>query len=67
MVGFSQISASTSVSVFFKLRSTSAVTNSLISADVYGIYDDNNTRVSLAQLGSITITSGSVLNSLYKF
>lgn len=67
MVGFAQISASSSVSVFFKLRATSAVTNSVISADVFGVYDDNNTRVSLAQLGSITITSSSVPSSLYKF
>ena len=52
MNGFSAISASTSVKIYFKLKAIAAVTNSAISADIFGIYQDNTTRISLAQLGT---------------
>ena len=54
MAGFAAISASTTAKVLFKLKSTASVTSSAVSADVFGIYADNTTRVSLAQVGSIT-------------
>lgn len=38
VAGFSAISASTTAKVLFKLKSTSAVTSSAVSADAFGIY-----------------------------
>jgi hypothetical protein len=49
------------------LQSTAAVTNSAIQADVFGVYLDNSTRISLASLGTITITSGTVPPSLFRY
>lgn len=46
--GFSAIAASSSIEIFFYVKSLVAVTNSAISIDIYGIYRDNTTRVSNA-------------------
>ena len=66
MAGFAAISASTSAKIYFKLKSLASVTNSGISSDVIGIYQNNATRVSLAQVGTITSASSTVPNSLGK-
>ena len=66
IAGFSAITAATSAKIYFKLKSTASVTNSSISADTFGIYQDNTTRVSLAQVGTVTTASSTVPNSLGK-
>jgi len=67
IAGFSGISASTSIQVYFKLTSLTAAASSAIQADIFGIYLDNTTRISLANINTITITASSVPNSLLKF
>ena len=67
LVGFNTISASTSVSLYFFLKSTAAVTNSNIQVDIFGKYEDNTTRISLSGVGSLTTTSGSVPSVLYRY
>jgi hypothetical protein len=67
IAGFNAIAASTSVSTYFMLQSTAAVSSSAIQADLYGVYLDNTTRISLATVGTITIASGSVPASLFRF
>lgn len=66
IAGFNAIAASTSVSAYFMLQSTAAVSSSAIQADLYGVYLDNTTRISLATVGTITISSGSVPGSLFR-
>ena len=60
MAGFAAIAASTSVKVLFKLKSIAQATSSAISADIYGIYEDNSTQISLAQVGTITTAASTV-------
>ena len=67
IAGFSGITASTSIQVYFKLTSLAAASNSAIQADIFGIYLDNTTRISLANIGTIIITASNVPNYLLKF
>lgn len=55
------------MNVYFKLKALQDVSNSGISADVFGIYENNSTRISLAQISTLTIASSTVPNSLLKF
>jgi hypothetical protein len=52
--------------MFFKLKALTTVASSPISIDIFGMYEDNSTRVSLAQIGTISIASSTVLSSLKK-
>jgi hypothetical protein len=67
IAGFNALTAGTSVSAYFTLQSIAAVTSSPIQADIYGIYQDNTTRISLANIGTVTHTSGTVPSALYRF
>ena len=66
VAGFQAITASTSAKIYFKLKSTASVTSSSISSDIFGMYQDNTTRVSLAQVGTITTGSSMTPNSYDK-
>lgn len=55
--GFNAITASTSLEIFFYVRSLVAVTNSDISVDIYGIFRDNSTRISNAVVQQASHTS----------
>jgi hypothetical protein len=66
VAGFAAISASTTAKVLFKLKSTAQATSSAVSADVFGIYADNSTRVSLAQVGTITTAASMAPSYLRK-
>lgn len=52
--GFSAIAASTSLEIYFYMKSIVAVTNSDISVDIYGIFRDNSTRISNAVVQQVT-------------
>jgi hypothetical protein len=67
IVGFAGLASATSVSVYFKLTSIASSASSAISADIFGIYNNNNTRISLAQISTITITSSTMPVYLYKY
>jgi hypothetical protein len=67
IAGFSAISASASVQVYFKLTSLATATNTAIQADIFGIYLDNTTRISVANIGTINITASNVPSYLLKF
>jgi hypothetical protein len=67
ITGFNAITASTSVSAYIMLKSTATATASSIQADIFGIYQDNTTRISLASVGTITHASGTSSNALYRF
>lgn len=49
------------------LKSTAAVTSSPILVDIFGIYQDNTTRIALSNVGTVTHTSGTVPTSLFRF
>ena len=43
------------------------VTNSNIQVDIFGIYEDNTTRISLANVGTLTTTASTVPSVLYRY
>lgn len=49
------------------LKSNAAVASSPINVDLFGIYQDNSTRISLANVGSITHTAGNAPQALYRY
>lgn len=49
------------------ITSITAAIASSIQVDVFGIYQDNTTRISLAQVGTITHSAGTVPPSLYRY
>lgn len=49
------------------LQSLAAVTASPIQVDIFGIYEDNTTRISLANVGTVTHTAGTDPTSIYCF
>ena len=57
IAGFNAITASTSLEIFFYIKSLVSVTNSDINVDIYGIYRDNTTRVSNAVAWSASHTT----------
>ena len=67
IAGFSAISASTTIQVYFKLTALAAINNSPIQFDIFGIYLDNTTRISLANIGTINISASTMPNYLLKF
>lgn len=66
MAGFAAISASTTAKVYFKLKALTAVTSSAIACDVFGVYEDNLTRVSLADVGTVSTVSSTAPSYLRK-
>ena len=67
IAGFSAITASTSIQVYFKLTALTTGTNTPIQFDIFGIFLDNTTRISLANIGTINITASNVPSYLLKF
>ena len=67
MAGFTAKAAGSSVAAYIMLKSKAAATSSPISVDLFGIYQDNTTRISLANVGTITHTSGTAPTALYRF
>jgi hypothetical protein len=49
------------------LKSTATATSSPIQVDIFGIYQDNTTRISLANVGTVSHAAGTSSNSLYRF
>lgn len=49
------------------LKSTATATSSAIQVDIFGIYLDNTTRISLANVGTVSHAAGTCSNSLYRF
>lgn len=64
--GFSSIAASTSLQIFFYVQSLISFTNSSISADIYGVYRDNTTRISNSVVGQVSHASSSYPTSLQR-
>jgi hypothetical protein len=67
IVGFAGINTPTSISVYFKLTATASSASSAISADIFGIYNNNITRISLAQISTITITASTTPVYLFRY
>jgi hypothetical protein len=57
IAGFNAISASTSLELYFYIKSLVAVTSSDVSVDIYGVYRDNTTRISNAVVQQVTHVS----------
>lgn len=66
ITGFNPIITSTSVSLYFYLKSLLGVTSSNIAIDIYGIYRDNSTRISNANIRTITYSTNSYPSTLYR-
>jgi len=49
------------------IKSIAPSTSSNIQADVYGIYQDNTTRISLASLGTVTHAASTSSPYLFRF
>lgn len=67
LAGFSAKAAGSSVAAYIMLKSRAVATSSPISVDLFGIYQDNTTRISLANVGTITHTSGTAPTTLYRY
>ena len=66
ITGFNSISASTTLTAYFYLKSLVAVTSSAVSIDIFGIYRDNSTRIALSNISTITHPNGSYSTTLYR-
>lgn len=49
------------------LKSKAAASSSPIKVDLFGIYQDNTTRISLSNVGTITHTAGTAPQTLYRY
>lgn len=67
IAGFSGIAASASIQIYFKLTALASSASSAIQADVFGIYLDNTTRISLANINTITVAASNAPSYLLKF
>lgn len=65
--GFNAVTASTSLEIFFYVKSLLSMTNADITVDIYGIYRDNSTRISNAVVAQVTHASSSYPTSLQRF
>lgn len=66
IAGFSAITASTSISAYVMLKSTTTATSIPVQVDIFGKYLDNTTRIALAQVGTVTHSAGTVPSALYR-
>ena len=66
VVGFGALTASTTVNIFLKLRAKTIATSSVLTVDVFGIHEDNTTRISQAQVGTLSIAESTVPSYLLK-
>lgn len=48
------------------LKSTAAATSIPVQVDIFGKYLDNTTRISLASVGTVTHSAGTVPSALYR-
>lgn len=58
IAGFAAIPASTSLTIYFYVQSTTVVTASPITVSIFGVYRDNTTSISSAVIRDVTHTAG---------
>jgi hypothetical protein len=66
IAGYNAISAGISVSAYIILKSTAAATASPIQVDIFGKYQDNTTRIALANVGTVTHAAGTSPSSIFR-
>ncbi|CAM6005529.1 unnamed protein product [Sphagnum balticum] len=65
--GFTTMANDTSVTAFIFLKSIAGVTNSAVQVDIYGLYNNNSTRIALVNAGTVTFTTGTMPSQLFRY